>query len=282
MVFTAEQVRKLREKTGAGILDCKNALVECNGDMDGAIFYLQKKGLTDAQKRSGRSTDIGRVIIANNDRRAVIIELLCETDFVARNETFIKLGKEVAAVFIDPTNKSEQESQAEELIKQGISVIKENIQLKRHMTIPLAENQFVNSYIHGDEGGLGAVVVASVGDAQSIDSEMLGVLLHDIAMHICAYRPHYLSEDEVPADYREQQIKIFTEQAKDSDKPENVLEKIVAGKLRKHFSEICLLEQGFVKEEKKQIRSVLLEATKKLKQEVKVTQFICYKAGEQE
>lgn len=282
MSVTAEKARELREKTGAGILDCKNALVECNGNIAEAVIYLQKKGLADAQKRSGRSTDSGRICIAHNSKRAVILELLCETDFVARNNRFVELGKTLTQTFIDLATDNERNDQAEEQIKHAISVIKENIRLQRYTVIQLEPNQRVNSYIHGEDGSLGTLVIASVEDIGAIDTATLDPLIHDIAMHISAYRPRYLNSDEVPSEYREQQIQIFTEQAQSSGKPPNVVEKIAAGKLRKHFSEICLLDQGFVKEEKKSVRSVVQEKSATLQQDVQIVRFTCYKAGEQE
>lgn len=282
MGFTAEKARELREKTGAGILDCKNALVECNGNIAEAVIYLQKKGLADAQKRSARSTDSGRICIAHNSERAVILELLCETDFVARSDRFVELGRALTQTFIDLPTEREQEENATEQIKHAISVIKENIRLQRHAIIQLELNQQVNSYVHGEDGSLGALVIAATKDIGAIDTAVLDPLLHDIAMHISAYRPRYLNADEVPSEYREQQTQIFTEQAENSGKPQNVVEKIAAGKLRKHFSEICLLDQGFVKEEKKSVRSVLNEKSAILQQDVRIVRFICYKAGEQE
>ena len=282
MGFTAQQVRELRHKTGAGMLDCKNALQECGGDMEQAVVYLQKKGLADAQKRHGRATEIGRIFITHNNRRAIILELLCETDFVARNDTFIAAGNTVADALIDIDSASEREQRADGLIKQAISVIKENIRLNRHQVIPIETHQRVSHYIHGDDGSLGTLVVGRLENADAIDSAEIDRFLRDIAMHIAACRPQYLSAESVDEDYRAQQMKIFTEQAKNSGKPERVIDKIANGKLRKHLSEICLLEQKFVKEEKKSVRQILSQKGQQIDQKIDIIHFIYYKAGENE
>lgn len=273
-------MRELREKTGAGILDCKNALVECAGNMEEAIVYLRQKGLADAQKRRGRSTEIGRIFIAHNDTRAAIVELLCETDFVARNDRFVEVGNDVASAFIDLPSDEEREVRANARISQGVSIIKENITLNRHQVISLQSNQHVSSYIHGEDGSLGALVIAQTEGNTPVDTAALDELLHDIAMHISARRPQHLTAQHVPEEYRAQQLTIFTEQAKSSGKPAHVVEKIAAGKLQKHLRDICLLEQGFVKEEKQSVQQILAQKGKQLQQQIEITQYVCYKAGE--
>ena len=274
-----KEVSALREKSGAGILDCRNALIECKNNIPEAMVYLQKKGLAAAQKRQGRVTKIGRIFAACNERSAVICELLCETDFVARNHTFIELGNTIANTLLDASHTEKQEQIVSPLIEHGVSVIKENIQLSRRQVIAIAPHQRISYYIHGDEGALGALIVAQVDNLDMINKQALDTLLHDIALHVSAFNPRYLGEDAVPEEYRAQQIKIFTEQARDSGKPDNVVEKIVLGKLKKHLSEICLLEQGFIKEEKKSVRSILDNKKSEWKQEVSIVQFVCYKAG---
>ena len=168
------------------------------------------------------------------------------------------------------------------LIEHGISVIKENIQLNRRQLISIAPHQRISYYIHGDEGALGALIVAQADNLDVINKQALDTLLHDIALHVSAFNPRYLSENAVPEEYRAQQIKIFTEQAKNSGKPDNVVEKIVLGKLKKHLSDMCLLGQGFVKEEKKSVRSILDKKKNEWKQEISIVQFIRYKAGEEQ
>jgi len=285
MGISMTDVRALREQSGAGILDCRNALTECEGDMKEALRYLQKKGLADAEKKRGRSTEIGRIFINTNRHNAIILELLCETDFVARNDTFITLGNTIAENLIGIESHEERQKAALPLINESIAIIKENIRLGRHEVTALTPQERVNHYIHGDDGALGTLIVATVDGNDSatngdIDKE-LTTLLHDLAMHISARRPHYRTKDDIPEEYRAEQLKIFTEQAKSSGKPQPIVEKIARGKLEKHLGEITLMGQGFVKEEKKNVAQILSEHAKRTQQNVSISHFVCYKAGEE-
>ncbi|MDC7127306.1 MAG: translation elongation factor Ts [Spirochaetales bacterium] len=272
-------VKKLREKTGAGMLDCKKALVEAEGDFAKAEKLLKEQGLAAAAKRSGRATNEGRIFTKIEADKAGILELACETDFVARNENFINAGKELIDNIVDK-NLSELTPELEEQVKLVISRIKENISLKRFKTIQIAENEFCMEYIHG-EGGIGVIVKLAAEDKSAFENEKLKEFAFDCALHIAAFNPLYLSKDSVDEAYANEQKEIFMKQAESLDKPEKVLQGIVMGKLNKHFSQICLLEQPFIKDDKTSLSKVLAAVGKEVGTKLSISDFAYYKVGEE-
>ena len=272
-------VKKLRDKTGAGMLDCKKALVEAEGDFAKAEKLLKEQGLAAAAKRSDRATNEGRVFTKIESGKAGIVELACETDFVARNENFINAGKELLdSIMAD--NLSEITADLEEKVKLVISKIKENISIKRFKTYTIADNEFCMDYIHG-EGGIGVVVKLSADDKSVLDNEKVKEFAFDCALHIAAFNPLYLSKDVVDEAYTKEQTEIFMKQAENLGKPEKVLQGIVKGKLNKHFSQICLLDQPFVKDDKSSLEKVLAAVGKEAGGKLKIEDFVYYRVGEE-
>lgn len=255
MEVSSDLVKQLREMTGAGIMDCKKALAEANNDIEKAKEILKIKGLAKADKKAGRETKEGIAYGVSTPEKGVLIELACETDFVARNEEFKNLASEIAnsllelsVIGFDVKNGQELSSlklkdgkTLEERIKEAIAKIGENIQLKR-VCLASGKNYI---YIHGMRVG---VLVSYEGDES---------VVKDVALQIAAMKPEFVSVDKIPSEYIEKEKAIFKEQAKAEGKPENILDKIAEGKLKKLYEEKVLLEQPFIKDEKKKIKDIL-------------------------
>lgn len=270
-------VQKLRGKTGAGMLDCKKALIEAEGDFAKAEKLLKEKGLETAAKRSDRATNEGRIFTKIEAGKAGILELACETDFVARNENFTNAGKELLDSVLDE-NLTEMTDALEEKVKLVISKIKENISVKRFKTYKIADNELCVDYIHGD-GGIGVMVKITAADKALVSDEKVKQFGFDCALHIAAFNPLYLSRETVDADYTKEQTEIFMKQAENLGKPEKVLQGIIKGKLNKHFSQICLLDQPFVKDDKSSLGSVLAAVGKEAGGTLSISDYTYYKVG---
>lgn len=245
MEITMEMVKKLREETHAGIMDCKKALAQSNGDFAGAAKYLKEVGLAAVEKRADRATDEGRISFAISDKKAVIVNVTCETDFVAKNAEFAKLGKDLCDLAIAKGYK-EVTTDMEDLVKGLIATIHENMGIKKMVALDIADNEFVMGYNHS-EGAIGVLVKFTAKDKSIFANEAFKTLAFNSAMHICAADPLYLEDSAVPESYANEQLDIFRAQVaqdeKLASKPEQVREGIVKGKLKKHFADICLLDQ---------------------------------------
>jgi len=279
VTIKASDVKKLREKTGAGMLDCKKALVETDGNFQQAEKKLKELGLAAAAKRSGRATNNGRISTKITSDRAGILEIACETDFVARNKDFIALGDALLSTVFEK-NKTEIDEELENMVKDLISTIKENMTLKRFSVLPLAENEIAADYIHGG-GALGVLVKMKADNTAVLANEAVKEFLFNCALHIAAFSPLYLSSELVDAEYLEEQKDIFTKQVAAMDKPANVVENIVKGKINKHFSEICFLQQPFVKDDKSSVSQVLAALSKEVGTKLEITDYRYFKVGEE-
>lgn len=287
MAITAQTVRELREKTGAGMMDCKKALSENGGDMEAAVDWLRAKGLSAAAKKASRIAAEGLVGAASESTVGVAVEVNAETDFVARNEHFQKYVTDTVGLALKDFNDIESfkntsygnERSVQEELTHLISIIGENMNLRRIVKLSV-EKGVVGSYIHNAEApGLGkiGVLVALSSDA---DHDKLQELAKKLAMHVAAARPLALTIEEVPAEAIERERAIYIEQALESGKPRDVAEKMVEGRLRKYYEEVALLEQGFVMDPKKKIRDVLKEASKDLGSAVDLSAFVRLELGE--
>jgi elongation factor Ts len=252
--ITAEMVKTLREKSGAGMMDCKRALTETNGDIEAAIDWLRAKGISKADKKSGRTAAEGLIGIVSAGTKAVAIELNSETDFVARNEAFQELVRGIANVAIGTDGTVEAIAKSnypatgksvDDTIKDAIGTIGENMTLRRAALLHV-EHGVVATYIHNAAGdGIGKlgvlVALKSVGD-----KEVLNSIGKQVAMHIAATNPLAIRADEVDAGVAERERNVFIEQSRASGKPDNIIEKMVEGRMRKFFEEVALLSQAFV------------------------------------
>jgi len=279
MSFTAEDVKKLREKTGAGMMVCKEALTSSKGNVDEAVEYLRKKGLAMAEKKAGRATADGLIEIAAapDGRTAVMVEVNCETDFVAKTEQFRELAKGLAqwALAQDKASLTAADLAPEqvELVKQTIAKVGENVQFKRGEKIQ-SQAGLVEGYLHlGSK--LGVLVELGGGNTPEIKA-----LARDLAMQVAAASPQFLSRQQVPAEVLEKEKAIYQEQVRGAGKPENVVEKIVTGKIEKFYSEVCLLEQAYVKDPQKSVEAMIKETAAKTGASLEAKRFIRFRLGE--
>ena len=273
--ITKEDVVNLREKTGAGLIDCKRALADSNGDMEEAISLLRKKGVASAAKKAGR--DAGEGIISqhlNADRsKGILVEVNCETDFVAKNEDFIAFSREVAQDLLGNPEIDLESKRTEQVAKIG-----ENIRISRSESLAPSGNGVVESYVH--TGAKVAVLIAI--STESVLSEGSNTkvlsLAKDLCMHIAATSPVCVSRDDIPSELVEKEKEIALAQAE--GKPARAIEKIVQGKLEKYFSTSCLLEQPFVKDPDHLIRDLLSSLGNEIGAEIGVERFIRFQVGE--
>ncbi|MDR2510581.1 MAG: translation elongation factor Ts [Spirochaetaceae bacterium] len=281
MAITAADVKALRERTGAGPMECKNALSECGGDMDKAEKLLKEKGLAAAEKRADRATDQGRVTIKTHGKKAVLVETATETDFVARNPEFIALGDVIASRALEKGFNAPNE-ELEALVKELATKIRENMSLRRLAVIEAGADDLIESYIHGD-GAIGVVLVVSSDKPAALEDGAVKSFVHDLALHIAAFNPAAISKDKIPAELVREQEEIFRKQMETDEKlagkPAGVLEDILKRKVNKWLSEICLLDQGFVKDDKLTAGKALAEAGKASGAALTVKNYMYFKVG---
>jgi elongation factor Ts len=287
VAITTEDIKLLRESTGAGILDCKKALQETDGDMDKAIEYLRKKGLAAASKKASREAKEGLVSanLSPDGQTAVMVEVNCETDFVARTEDFqnfvAALVRQVAAAptlntpenllaapYIDNPAKTVSEQLTEIIAKLG-----ENMIVRRVARFDLSGEGLLDTYIH--PGGRVGVLV----DAGGSNSASFSQLAHDVALQIAAASPRYVTEAEIPAEVLEAEKAIYREQMAQDNKPDNIKEKIIEGKVKKWYSEVALLDQPFVKDNEVTIAQLLQKHSKNLGSQVTIRRFARFELG---
>ena len=286
--ITAALVKELRDKTGAGMMDCKKALSETDGSMDEAVDWLRKNGLAAAAKKSGRVASEGWVAGYANGSEGAVVEVNAETDFVSRNETFQNFAIEVAAIActaqgdLDVINGSDfpgsGRSVAEELTH-NIATIGENMNLRRAAYLSVSPG-VVASYVHNAlKPGLGKIGVL-VGLESSAPEDKLMELGRQLAMHIAAARPEWLSTKEVDPEALDRERAILTDQAAGSGKPAEIIAKMVEGRLRKFYQEVVLLEQTFVIDNESRIAKVVEKAAKELGVPVEIAGFVRFQLGE--
>ncbi len=282
MEIKASDVKKLREKTGAGMMDCKKALVQAEGDFAKAEKILKELGLAAAQKRGGRVTKEGQIFSKIAGNRGVVLELNSETDFVAKNKEFVALGEKLATTILEK-DLSEKNDELDGFIKEAIGKIKENIELKRFKVLKAeGDSEYLVNYVHrvGDIGKIAVLILFSLGKAELKDNDRFKETAFDIALHTAAYSPLFLSRDKVDEAYIKEQEEIFAKQAEKLNKPANVIQGIVKGKLNKHLGEICLLEQAFVKDQNLKVSKVLENLSRELGGDIKIKDFVYFKLGE--
>ena len=293
MAVTAKMVKELREMTGAGMMDCKKALGETNGDMDKAVEFLREKGLATAQKKAGRiaAEGICKTLVAADEKSAVVVEVNAETDFVAKNEKFQDYVAQVAEAameteaatteeFLASTWKFDAEKTVQEALSAQIAVIGENMNIRRFTKVT-EENGFVASYTH--MGGKIGVLVDVETDVVNDDIKEMA---RNVAMQIAALKPEYTNSSEVSADYIAHEKEILLAQImndpKESQKPEKVIQGMINGRINKELKEICLLDQTYVKAEdgKQSVAKYVAEVAKANNANVAIKGFVRFETGE--
>lgn len=282
MEIKASDIKNLREKTGAGMMDCKKALTEAAGDIVAAEKLLREWGMAGVEKRAGRATNEGRIFVAESKNALSLVEIACETDFVARNADFIASGSKIAdAALAAKANSGTAE--LENMVKDIASVIKENIALKRVRYFEAKAGEYLHAYLHG-EGRIGVVVKAKAADASVFGNESVKAYVHDIALHIAAFNPMFLDQSKPDAGWVKEQQEIFAKQVeldeKMKSKPAKVIEGILVGKLKKLMAEVCLLDQGFVKDEKMTVAAALAAVKKETGLEFAIVDYAYIRVGE--
>ena len=288
MTISASMVKDLREKTGAGMMDCKTALAETNGDMEAAIDWLRAKGIAKADKKSGRTAAEGLVGVAAGDNKAVVVEVNSETDFVARNDAFQTLVRNVASVALTTDGTTDAVSAATypaaeksvaDTIKDAIGTIGENMNLRRSAQLTVS-NGVVATYIHNQVAeGLGKMGVLVAIESEG-DKSVLAAFGRQVAMHVAATSPLALSETEIDSATVEREKAVFSEQARQSGKPDSIIEKMVEGRMRKFYEEVVLTKQAFVINPDLTVEKALEAAAKDAGAPAKITCFVRFALGE--
>ncbi|MDE1382159.1 translation elongation factor Ts [Bacillus paralicheniformis] len=274
MAITAQMVKELREKTGAGMMDCKKALTETEGNMDKAIDLLREKGIAKAAKKADRIAAEGLTLIKTDGNTGVILEVNSETDFVAKNEGFKELLNDLAdhilaekpeSVEAAMAQKMANGSTVEEYITSAVAKIGEKITLRRFAVLTKGDDAAFGAYLHMG-GKIGVLTVLN----GTTDEETA----RDIAMHVAAVNPRFISRDQVSEEEANREREILTQQALQEGKPENIVAKMVEGRLNKYFEEICLLDQAFVKNPDEKVKQVVAAKN------ATVETFVRYEVGE--
>lgn len=282
MEIKAQDIKNLREKTGAGLMDCKKALIEAEGDFAIAERKLKEWGLAGVAKRSGRATNEGRIFLHEDKGNISLVEIACETDFVCKNEDFIKGGNKIARLSMEK-NYDQSVEELENIVKDMASVIKENITLKQVVLEKANNNEILHSYVHG-EGKLAVIVKFSSDKPEVFKIAEVADFIHDIALHVAAFRPMYLKQNDIDPAWLEEQKSIFAKQIESDEKmagkPAKVIEGILAGKVKKLMTEVCLLDQAFVKDEKQSVSTMLSLLSGKVNAKLEIKDMIYAKVGE--
>lgn len=288
-MISAKMVKELREMTGAGMMDCKKALTQCDGDMDKAVDFLREKGLAAAAKKSSRVAAEGIVVEAMSDdaKTGVLVEINCETDFVAKNEDFKGFAAEVAKqalaseaadleAFLNEAWLADTSKTVKDIVTDRVAVIGENINVRRFEKLN-AEDGCVSCYIHGG-GSLGVMVYGKT----DVVNDDIKACLRNIAMQVAAMDPKYVCRDEVDPAYLEHEKEILMAQAKEENpnKPENIIEKMITGRLNKQMKEICLLDQAYVQDGDISVAQYVANVGKANGADLSVVKFVRFKTGE--
>lgn len=266
MEITAGMVKDLREQTGAGMMDCKKALVDTNGNVEEAVKLLKEKGLAAVAKRAERATSEGHIFVRQVGNKIAVVELVCETDFVAKNEDFLASGEKILdEVFAK--GYTEKNDELNNLLLDFATKTRENMSLSKLKVIEVPANASAGLYVHSD------FKTAAVTIVEGSEADVVKTFARDCCMHLAAFTPAYIKQEDVPEAYINEQKEIFKAQMdadeKVASKPENVKEGILAGKIKKHLAEICFVDQMFVKDDKKSVSAKLAEVAKEAGAELK-------------
>lgn len=277
MAISAQMVKELREKTGAGMMDCKKALVEVNGDMEKAVDWLRQKGMAKAAKKSGRTTREGLVTCAasENGDSIAMASLLCETDFVARGSQFQDMARRVALAVLEhnPSGTADLDGIIGDDIKQLIASVGENMQLgkfARH--VRAHEGEVTGQYIHAN-GKIGVLVFLEVGKVSNVENADVAALAKNLAMQVAATSPLSLDAGNLDPGMVAREREVYRQKAIDEGKPANIVDRIADGAVKKFEKEVCLLEQPYIRDDKKSVSDLINETAKAVGDTIKITGF---------
>ncbi len=289
--ITSQMVKELREMTQAGMMDCKKALVEADGNMDKAVEWLREKGLAAAAKKAGRIAAEGVVAsyITECGKVGVVVEVNCETDFVAKTDNFINFSKNVAKhiAYANPADidalmaqkfVDDETKTITDLVSDATVSIGEKISIRRFARYAI-ENGAVESYIHMG-GKIGVLLKVENDNAETLNNETFKTFYHDVALQIAAAKPSYVCKEEVPSENLAKEREILRAQALNEGKPEKIVDKMVDGRIQKYYKEVCLIEQPFVKDGDKSIAQLTAEVAKEIGANIKIVSFERFERGE--
>ncbi len=274
--ISAAMVKELREKTGAGMMDCKKALQENDGDVEKSLDWLRQKGIAKAAKKVGRATSEGLVTVATSadGKNVAMSALCCETDFVARGEQFVAFAESISKIVLDknPADVSALEALLGDELQNQIAVIGENMTLGSFARYDVAEGSMVGTYVHSNNK-LGVMVELACENGDCSKTDACNALAKNVAMQIAATNPLAVDPSTLNADDIEREREVYRQKAMDEGKPENIVEKIVEGAVKKYYKEVCLLEQPYIRDDKKTIGDVLKDSGKEMGTTVKIARF---------
>ena len=278
MEIKAADVKALRDATGAGMMECKNALVECKGDAAAATKLLKEKGLAAVEKRAGRSTSEGRIFIKEQGSKIAIAELTCETDFVAKNADFIAVGDKIAETAL-AKGYTDVQQELSDMVLDLATRVRENMGLRRLTAIQAGSDEYIAHYVHSDKK-TGVIVVLKSDKPAVFAEKAFKDFAYDCCLHAAAFTPLYVKKEDVDAAYIDEQLEVFRGQVAELQKPDNVKEGIVKGKLNKHLAEICFLEQAFVKDDKMSLAAKMKEVGKQLGANISLSKLVLWQLGQ--
>ncbi len=281
--ISASMVKELRERTAAGMMDCKKALQECNADMEAAIDWLRQKGLSKAAKKAGRATSEGVIasVTVPDNSTAVIVEIMCETDFVARGEKFQEFAKSVAQLVFDkkPADSAALAELLGDSVNNQIATLGENITVGRFESMNVQKNGVIGCYVHAN-GKIGVLVELSCTKAETAANPKLLETARNVAMQVAAANPAALDSTCLDPILVERERAVSRQKTLDEGKPANIVEKIVEGRIRKFFQEVCLIEQAYIRDDKLSIKEFLTQEGKALGDELKIERYARLQLGE--
>lgn len=277
MAISAQMVKELREKTGAGMMDCKKALVEVAGDMEKAVDWLRQKGMAKAAKKSDRATCEGLVtsVTSADGKHVAMASFMCETDFVARGDQFRDMAKRVAQAVLDhnPDDVNGLDGIVGDEVKQLIASVGENMRLGKFARYSAkSENEVIGQYIHAN-GKIGVLVFLECGKASSVKAPEVQELAKNLAMQVAATSPLALDASNLPAEVVEREREVYRQKALEEGKPANIVDKIADGAVKKFQKDVCLLEQPYIRDDKKSVADVVREVAKAVNDTITVTGF---------
>ena len=288
-MITASLVKELRDKTNAGMMDCKKALTETNGDLQAAIDYLRKKGIAKAAGKADREATEGIIAarLSADGRTGILIEVNCETDFVSRNDNFVAFVDKIADTLAASDAKTLEEAlqvkagdlTIEDFVKSKVIELGENMQLRKFERLEVGGNGAIAQYIHMG-GKVGVLVEVNAGQGETAAREEFQSLIKDVTLHIAAANPKGLAREDISADVIEKEKEIFRVQLADEGKPAEMIEKILMGKLGRFYAENCLLEQAFVKDPDTTIKKLVEATSKALGDTLAIRRFVRFGLGE--
>jgi elongation factor Ts len=277
MEIKAADVKALRDKTGAGMMECKNALTECNGDPAAAEKLLKEKGLAAVEKRADRVTSEGLILVKADASHIVMAELTCETDFVAKNVDFIALGDKIINTAFEK-GYSEVTPDLSAMVLDLATKVRENMTLTRVTSYKAGSDEYIAKYIHSDKK-TGVFIVLKADKAEVFKNAAVQEFAYDCCLHVAAFTPRYVDSSSVDKAYIAEQTEIFSKQVEELDKPANVKAGIVQGKVKKHLADICFLEQAFVKDDKFSVSKKMEEVGKAAGGKISLSKMVLFQLG---